>query len=240
MTRKKGGTKKGDREAKNDGPRTESEPPVQPAPRASDGARTDSGSDISVDLIKKLRERTGCGVMESKSALREASGDLERAIDILRAKGAAKAEKKASRATAEGRVGSYIHGEGKIGVMVEVACETDFVARNQQFKDLIEDICMQVCATDPIAVGPDEVNAEVIEREMAIYRQQVADKPEKIREKIVEGKLSKFLEEKCLLKQAFVKDDSKTIEQLVHEAIGSIGENIRIKRFVRFAVGEEE
>ncbi len=196
---------------------------------------------ITSDMVKELREKTGAGIMDCKRALQEAGGDMEKALDILKKKGIAKAEKKAAREAKEGLIGSYIHMGGKIGVLVEVNCETDFVARTQEFQQLVKDIAMQIAAMSPLYVSKEDVPQEVIEREKAIYREQAleAGKPEHVVEKIVEGKLNKFFEDVCLLEQPFIKDDSKKVKDLITEAIAKLGENIKVSRFVRFQVGVE-
>lgn len=195
--------------------------------------------DINAKVIKELRERTGAGVMECKEALKEANGDIEKAIEILRKKGALKAEKKASRSANEGLIGAYIHAGGKIGVLVEVNCETDFVARTDEFQQLVKDIAMQIAAMSPEYISREDVPPEVIEKEKEIYREEAlrSGKPEKVVEKIVEGKLEKFYQEKCLLEQPFIKDESKKVKDLITEVIAKLGENIRVSRFVRFQVG---
>ena len=196
---------------------------------------------ITAQMVKELRERTGAGMMECKKALQEAGGDMEKAMEILRKKGIAKAEKKASRATKEGIIGSYIHMGGKIGVLVEVNCETDFVARTDEFQNLVKDIAMQIAAMNPKYVSKEDVPEEVIEKEKTIYREQAlaSGKPEHVVDKIVEGKLNKFFEEVCLLEQDFIKDDSKKVKDVITEVIAKLGENIRVARFVRFQVGVE-
>lgn len=196
---------------------------------------------ITAQMVKELRERTGAGMMECKKALEEAGGDMEKAAEILRKKGIAKAEKKASRSTKEGIIGAYIHMGGKIGVLVEVNCETDFVARTDEFQNLVKDIAMQIAAMNPKYVSREDVPEEVIEKEKAIYREQAlaSGKPEHVVDRIVEGKLNKFFEEVCLLEQAFIKDDSKKVKDIITEAIAKLGENIRVARFARFQVGVE-
>ena len=196
---------------------------------------------ITSAMVKELREKTGAGIMDCKKALQEAGGDMEKALDILKKKGIAKAEKKATREAKEGLIGSYIHMGGKIGVLVEVNCETDFVARTQEFQQLVKDIAMQIAAMSPLYVSKEDVPQEVIEREKAIYREQAlkAGKPEHVVEKIVEGKLNKFFEDICLLEQPFIRDDSKKVKDLITEAIAKLGENIKVSRFVRFQVGVE-
>ena len=190
--------------------------------------------------VKTLRERTGCGMMDCKNALVETNGDMEKAIDFLREKGMAKAAKKAGRIAAEGIVDSYIHMGGKIGVLLEINCETDFVARGEQFKELSHDICLHIAAANPSYLTKEEVPAEVIEREKAVLKAQALEegKPAQIVEKMVEGRIKSFYDDNCLLNQKFVKDPAKTIEQLVVEATATIGEKIAIRRFVRFEMGE--
>ncbi|WP_456341469.1 translation elongation factor Ts [Thermovibrio sp.] len=197
-------------------------------------------AEITTQMIKELREKTGAGIVDCKKALVEAGGDIEKAVEILRKKGAAKAAKKAERATAEGAVFSYIHGGGKVGVLVELNCETDFVARNETFKELGHEIAMQIAAMSPEYVSKEEVPAEVIEKEKEVLREQALaeGKPEHIVEKIVEGRLAKFYSEKCLLEQPWIKDDSKTIKDLITDYITKLGENIKVRRFARFEVGK--
>jgi elongation factor Ts len=196
--------------------------------------------EISAQLVKELREKTGTGMMDCKKALQETNGDFEKAIEYLRKKGMASAAKKAGRATKEGLVYSYIHGEGKVGVLVEVNCETDFVARTEDFKQLVKDIAMHIAAAGPRWVKPEDVSPEIFEKEKEIAMAQLvaSGKPAAVLEKIAEGKMNKFYEENCLLKQTFVKDTNKTIEQLVTEAVAKLGENMGIKRFARFVLGE--
>ncbi|HEX2079203.1 MAG TPA: translation elongation factor Ts [Longimicrobium sp.] len=195
---------------------------------------------ISAQAVKELRERTGAGMMECKSALTEAGGDTEAAIDILRARGAAKAAKRAERETREGAVGSYIHMGGKIGVLVEVNCETDFVARTDAFQALVRDIAMHVAAANPVAIRREDFPAEMVDRERAVYREQMKEsgKPEKIWDKIVDGKLEKFFAEQALLEQPFVKNPDQTVGQLITEVSAKTGEKIEVRRFTRFALGE--
>jgi elongation factor Ts len=195
---------------------------------------------ITAKDVKELRDRTGAGMMECKGALTEAKGDIETAIDLLRAKGAAKAAKRSVREASEGAIGSYIHMGGKIGVLVEVNCETDFVARNDEFQQLVRDIAMHVAAASPTAVQRDEIDPELVERERAVYLEQMREsgKPEKIWDKIVEGKLDKFFQESTLLEQPFVKNPDQTVQQLITEASAKMGENIVVRRFARFALGE--
>jgi elongation factor Ts len=196
-------------------------------------------SDVSPTLVKQLREKTNAGMMDCKKALVEAGGDLEKAEDILRKKGIASASKKASRSVKEGVVASYIHLQGKVGVLVEVNCETDFVAKNDIFREFVKDLTLHIAAAHPIYVVRDEVPEAVIEREREIYREQVKGKPANVVEKIVDGKLDKFYGSVCLLDQAFIKDPDKTIKDLVASKIAELGENIVVRRFARFAVGEE-
>lgn len=194
---------------------------------------------ISADMVKELREKTGAGMMECKKALTEANGDFEKAVSVLREKGLATASKKAGRSASEGSVGCYIHMD-RIGVLVEVNCETDFVARTDDFKGLVKDIAMHVAAANPTYLSKEEVPQDVIENEKAIYLAQVADKPAQVVEKIVEGKLEKFFTDTCLLEQIFIKDAEQKlkVKDLVTEKIAKFGENIIVKRFVRFQVGE--
>jgi elongation factor Ts len=195
---------------------------------------------ISAAMVKELRERTGAGMMECKNALTETNGDMEKAIDLLRARGAAKAAKRAEREAKEGAVGSYVHMNGKIGVLVEVNCETDFVARNDAFQALARDLAMHIAAAAPLALTPEEIPADVVERERGVYREQVKQegKPEKMWDKIVEGKLNKFYKESTLLEQPFVKDPDKTIKELITEVAAKTGEKITVRRFARFKLGE--
>ncbi len=197
-------------------------------------------AEITTQMIKELREKTGAGIVDCKKALQEAGGDIEKAVEILRKKGAAKAAKKAERATAEGIVVSYIHAGGKVGALVELNCETDFVARTEDFKNLGHEIAMQVAAMAPEYVSREEVPAEIVEKEKEVLKEQALaeGKPEHIVEKIVEGRLSKFFSEKCLLEQPWIKDDSKTIKDLLTDYITKLGENIKVKRFCRFEVGK--
>ena len=196
-------------------------------------------SDVSPTLVKQLREKTNAGMMDCKKALVEAGGDLEKAEDILRKKGIASASKKASRSVKEGVVASYIHLQGKVGVLVEVNCETDFVAKNDIFREFVKDLTLHIAAAHPVYVVRDEVPEAVIEREREIYREQVKGKPANVVDKIVDGKLDKFYGSVCLVDQAFIKDPDKTIKDLVASKIAELGENIVIRRFARFAVGEE-
>lgn len=195
---------------------------------------------ITAQMVKELRDRTGAGMMDCKAALVETEGNLEAAIDVLRKKGLAAAAKKSGRVAADGLVSSYIHAGGKIGVLVEVNCETDFVARTEGFQELVKDIAMHIAASDPRWVRREEVPAEVIERERAIYAEQAAatGKPAQVAQKIADGKLEKFFGETCLLEQPFVKNPDLTVGQLVTEAVARIGENIQVRRFVRYRLGE--
>ena len=197
-------------------------------------------AEVSAALVKELRERTGAGMMDCKKALVAMDGDIEKAIDELRTKGLAKAAKKAGRIASEGLVLAYIHGGGRIGVLVEVNCETDFVAKTDEYKDFVKDIAMQVAAAAPDYVRREEVPEEVLNREKDVLRAQALEegKPEKIVEKMMAGRIEKFYKEHCLLEQTFVKDPDKSIQDLVNEKISKIGENISIRRFVRYEVGE--
>jgi elongation factor Ts len=197
-------------------------------------------AEITAQMVKELRERTGAGMMDCKNALSETQGDMERAVDTLRKKGLAAAAKKAGRVTAEGAVGSYIHAGGKIGVLVEVNCETDFVARTDQFQELVRDIAMHIAASDPRFVRREEVTSEALERERTIFREQAlaSGKPANVVERIVEGKMEKYYSEFVLLEQPFVKDPDKSVANLIAEKVGKIGENIQVRRFVRFKLGE--
>jgi len=190
--------------------------------------------------VMALRERTGCGMMDCKKALVETDGDMDKAVEFLREKGLAAAAKKASRIAAEGVVESYIHMGGKIGVLVEVNCETDFVAKTEQFHNFVKDVAMQIAAANPTYVSSDEVPAEVIEHERAILRAQALNegKPEKIVERMVDGRIKKYYSENCLLDQPFVKDSDKTVQQYLNEQIATIGEKISIRRFTRYQMGE--
>jgi elongation factor Ts len=195
---------------------------------------------ITAQAVKELRERTGAGMMECKGALQEANGDMEAAIDILRARGAAKAAKRSAREATEGSIGSYIHMGGKIGVLVEVNCETDFVARNDEFQKLVRDIAMHVAAANPVSIRREDVPQDVVDRERAVYREQMKEsgKPEQIWDKIVDGKMEKFFAESTLLEQPFVKNPDQTVGQLITEASAKTGENIQVRRFVRYALGD--
>lgn len=196
--------------------------------------------EITASMVKELREKTGAGMMDCKKALAEANGNMEKAVEVLREKGIASAAKKSGRIAAEGLVESYIHSNGRIGVLVEVNCETDFVAKTEEFHAFVRDIAMHIAATNPKYLRREEVSQEEVEKEKEILKQQALNegKPEKIIEKMVEGRLDKFYKEICLLEQAFVKDPDKTIDVLVKEKIAKIGENINIRRFVRYELGE--
>ncbi len=194
---------------------------------------------ITSQMVKELRDKTNAGMMDCKKALGETDGDMEKAVDLLRQKGLAVAAKRADRATSEGVVECYIHAGGKLGVMVEVGCETDFVAKTDDFKAFARDIAMHVAAVNPVAVSREDIPAELIEREKAIYVKQAQDsgKPENIIEKIVTGKIEKYISEICLMEQKFVKNPDLTVQDLLNELIAKMGENISVKRFARFQVG---
>lgn len=194
---------------------------------------------ISADVVKKLRDKTNAGMMDCKNALNESGGDMEKAVELLRKRGLDIAAKKSSRTTKEGVIGSYIHSNHKIGVMIEVGCESDFVAKNEQFKALVHDLTLQIASALPKYVDRTEVPAAVIESEKAIYREQVVGKPANVLEKIIEGKLEKFYKDTCLVDQTFVKDDKHSIADLIKEKIAQLGENIVVRRFTRYQVGEE-
>jgi elongation factor Ts len=193
---------------------------------------------ISAKTVKELREKTGAGMMDCKQALAETGGDMENAVDVLRQKGLAAAQKKSSRVTKEGAIDAYVHGGGRIGVLVEVGVETDFVARSDPFKEFTHDLAMQVAASNPLWVRREEVPEHVVEREKGIYREQAKGKPDNVVEKMVDGKLNKFFAEVCLMEQPFVKDPDRTVEQLRTDLVGIIGENVEVRRFVRFQLGE--
>jgi elongation factor Ts len=194
--------------------------------------------EISAAMVKKLRDQTGAGMMECKAALTEAGGNIDEAVTILRKRGLAQATKKAGRTTNEGLIGNYIHMGGKIGVLVEVNCESDFVARTDDFQNLAREIAMHIAAANPQFVRRDEIPGDLLERERGIYREQVKDKPAQVVDKIVEGKLNSFYEQVCLLDQPSIRDPKMTIGTLVQQAIAKMGENISIARFVRFKLGE--
>lgn len=201
-------------------------------------------ADISMNLIKELREKTGAGMVDCKAALTETDGNIEKAVEVLRKKGMATASKKAGRVAAEGAVGSYIHMGGKVGVLVEINCESDFVARGEEFQQLVKDVAMHIAAVDPQYVRREDVPEDAVDKERDILMEQLkndennAKKPEDVLNKIIEGRLNKFYEETVLTEQPFVKDPSKTIGELVTEKIGSIKENISIRRFTRYKLGE--
>ena len=197
-------------------------------------------ANISAAMVKQLREKTGAGMMDCKNALSEVEGDVEKAIELLRKKGLATARKRAGRALSEGMIQSYIHMTGKLGVLVEVNCETDFVAKNEDFQEFAKNIAMHIAATNPLGITPEDISQEIIEKEKEIYRAQALDmgKPENVIDKIVEGKLNKFYEESCLLNQPYVRDTDISITDLLNQMIAKIGENISIKRFVRYQIGE--
>ena len=195
---------------------------------------------IDSKLVKELRDRTGAGIMDCKKALIEAHGDIEKAIEVLRKLGIAKAEKKLDREAKDGRVDAYIHHGAKLGVLIEVNCETDFVASTDEFKELVHNLALQVAATNPIAVKREDIPSEIIEREKRIYEEQARKegKPEKVIEKIVQGRLEKFYQEACLLEQPYIKDPNITVGDLIKQYIAKLGENIVVKRFARFKIGE--
>jgi elongation factor Ts len=197
-------------------------------------------AEISKELVKDLREKSGAGMGDCLKALQETQGDMTKAFEVLRQKGIASADKRTARQAKEGLVYAYIHGGGKVGTMVEINCETDFVARTKEFEELCKEVAMQVAAMSPKWVKREEVPFDTIEKEKEIYKAQMADqkKPPAVIEKIIEGKLEKFFKDFCLLEQPYIKDDSKNVDTLVKEAIGKIGENIVVKRFARFVLGE--
>ena len=196
---------------------------------------------ITAGLVKELREKTGAGMMDCKNALVESSGDLGKAVDFLRKSGVAKAEKKVSRAATEGIVYSYIHQGSKLGVLLEVGCETDFVAKTEGFKNLAHDLAMQIAATNPISITREDVPKQIIDREKEIYTEQAksSGKPDNIIEKMVEGRLNKFYQESCLVEQNFIKDPDKKLQDIITETIATLGENITVNRYIRFAIGQE-
>ena len=200
---------------------------------------------ITASQVKDLRQRTGAGMMECKRALKETEGDLDKAIEFLRTKGLAAADKKAGRATSEGRVGSYIHSNGKLGVLVEVACETDFVAKTEQFQEFVRNLAMHVAASDPICVDENQVPEDYINQERKIIKAQIAedpkmaDKPDEMIAKIIEGKIKKIYKEQVLLNQPYVKDPDRTVDSYVKSMIASLGENMSVRRFSRLNLGEE-
>jgi elongation factor Ts len=203
---------------------------------------TDGKPNVSAQQVKELRDRTGAGFTACRDALLEAKGDVEQAINVLRKKGQAAAAKKAQRATSEGLVSSYIHAGGKIGVLVEIDCESDFVARTEDFQGLCHDVAMHIAALDPRFLRREEVTQEVLDRERDIFREQAkaTGKPDAVIDKIVNGKMEKFYEENCLYEQHFIKDEGTTVKELVDQAIAKMGENITIRRFSRFKVGESD
>jgi len=194
---------------------------------------------ISAAMVKELREKTGSGMMDCKEALTECGGDIDKAVDFLRKKGLATSAKRAGRALTQGQIGSYVHTGGQIGVLVEVDCETDFVAMNEDFREFVKNIAMHIAATNPLGITPDDVPEEAVNREKEIYRAQAVEmgKPEKMVDKIAEGKLNKFFKENCLMNQPYVKDPNLTVQDLLNEMIAKIGENITIRRFARFQIG---
>ncbi len=198
-------------------------------------------SGVSAALVKELREKTGAGIMDCKQALSECDGDMDKALDFLRKKGLATAKKRAGRATLEGVIQSYIHMGGKIGVLVEVDCETDFVAKTDAFIEFAKNIAMQIAATNPVGISAEDVPAEIVEKEKEIYRAQALEtgKPQQVVEKIAEGKLNKFFKENCLMNQQFIRDTNLTVEDLLNDTVAKTGEKISIKRFARFQIGEE-
>jgi len=195
---------------------------------------------VTAAQVKELRDRTGLGMMDCKKALTEVGGDMEKAVVLLRKHGLKSAEKRSGRATTDGRIGSYIHHSGKVGVILEVNCETDFVAKNEEFRALLSDLAMQIAATKPEYVSRENVPEEVVQKEKAIYADQVKGKPDHIIDKILDGKLKDFYRRLCLLEQPFVKDGSMTVEDRVKAAVAKLGENIVVRRFARLEVGEEK
>jgi len=204
--------------------------------------RGEEGVKISTQLVKELRERTAVGIMDCKNAIQEAGGDIDKAIEILRKKGIAKAQKREGRAASEGKIQSYVHMGGKIGVLVEVNCETDFSAKTDDFTDFAKNLAMHIAATNPVAISPEDLPPEIVEREKEIYRAQAigSGKGGKVGERIVEGRLKKFFSEVCLLNQSYVRDPNMTVQDLLNELKAKTGENIIIKRFVRFQLGEAD
>jgi len=196
--------------------------------------------EISATMVKQLREKSGAGMMDCKKALIESRGDIDKAVEYLRKKGIATAQKRAGRSLSEGTIQTYIHMGGKLGAMVEVGCETDFVAKNEDFVAFAKNIAMHIAATNPVGIAPEDVSQETIDKELDIYKSQALEmgKPQKIVDKIAEGKLNKFFKDNCLMQQPFVKDPEKSVADLLNEMIAKIGENLSIKRFVRFQVGE--
>ena len=198
--------------------------------------------EISAEMVKELRVKTGTGIMDCKRALQETSGDFEKAVDLLRQKGVSTTRKRSSKAASEGQIAAYIHGDGKIGVLVEVNSETDFVARTEGFRSFVREIAMQIAAANPLYIKREDVPQEVLEREISIFRAQSLEqgKPEKVVERIVEGKVKKYFQEVCLMEQSYIRDDKKTVQDLLNELISSLGENINIRRFCRYQLGRTE
>lgn len=194
-------------------------------------------AEITLELIQKLRDRTGVGMMDCKKALIEANGDIEKAIELLRKKGAAVAEKRAGNVTAEGLIHSYIHPGARVGVLIEINCETDFVARTDEIAKFAQDMCMQIAAFRPVCVVSTEVDPALVEKERAIYREQLTGKPPAIIDQIIEGKLQKYYTEICLMNQPFIKNDKLTVDDVLKELIAKMGESIKIKRFARYEIG---
>jgi len=195
-------------------------------------------SDVNANIVRELREKTGAGVMDCKKALAEANGDLEKAVVWLREKGIAQAAKRAGRVASEGSVGAYLHAGGKLGVLVEVNCESDFVAKTPEFQTLVKELAMQVAAANPRCVRREELAPEIIEQERQIYASQAAGKPEPVVSKIVDGKIEKFYREACLLEQGYMRDPARTVSELIGEYVAKLGEKIEVRRFVRFQLGE--
>lgn len=194
--------------------------------------------DIEIKMIQELRDKTGAGIVNCKKALTESGGNMEQAVDLLRKKGQKIAASKAERAANEGLIEAYIHANGQVGSLVEITCESDFVSKNEEFRSFAHDVAMQVAATNPLYLAPEDVPEEIMEKEKSIYRDQMKDenKPDDIIEKIIDGKVQKYYQENCLMKQAFIKDDKVTMEALLKSMIAKLGENMQIKRFVRFSV----
>jgi len=195
---------------------------------------------ISAAMVKQLREKTGVGIMDCKEALSQSDGDIDKAVDFLRTKGLATAQKRAGRAMSEGLIQPYIHMGGKLGVLLEINCETDFVAKNDEFKEFAKNIAMHIAATDPVGIASDDVPDDIINKEKEIYRIQAIEmgKPENVTEKIVEGKLNRFYKDSCLLNQAYVRNPDMSVSDILNDMIAKMGENITIKRFVRFQIGD--
>ncbi len=195
---------------------------------------------VTAEEVKKLRDKTGAGLMDCKRALQQTAGDQQKAEAVLRQKGLDKALAKGSRETVEGIIISYIHGDGRIGVLLELACETDFVARNEEFRELAKELAMQVAAMRPQVVRPEDLPEQTVQAEREIYAEQFADKPESVRQRIVDGKMEKFYEQVCLLNQAYMRDDSRTVGEVVKAAVAKLGENIEVRRFVRMELGQAD